>query len=242
MVNSKVAIFIVLALVLMSPMASSIEQLGTFEKGEDVVLRQVCSTCTSVNITSVNYPNSTQIIGPVQMNQNGNEFTYTLDSNYTSLLGTYNVEGVLNPNGNQEEFGYTFEVTNAGKNFSTGEALGAVGAMFAALFTSFMFSRIGFNLGENQRYIPVSFLFIILSIVLTTYGLFLGFSFGQDIVQYAALSSLAETMFFIVMWTLVGIAILFMALMLIAFVNQLNEVVKKKKFGDDFNPVTNTYE
>lgn len=235
-------IFAIAVMILAIPFSSSISSLGTFEKEEDVVLKQVCATCTYVNITSVSYPNSTKIIGPISLNKNGEEFTYVLDSNYTDKLGTYNVNGVLDPSGGVEEFGYTFEVTNAGKNFSTGEALGAVGAMFAALFTSFMFSRIGFNLGENQRYIPVSFLFIILSIVLTTYGLFLGFSFGQDIVQYAALSSLAETMFFIVMWTLVGIAILFMALMLIAFVNQLNEVVKKKKFGDDFNPVTNTYE
>lgn len=61
--------------------------LGTFKQGATITLKQTCDDCTYVNLSSVDYPNSTKIVYNTNMTKNGIEFTIT--SKDTSVLGCY---------------------------------------------------------------------------------------------------------------------------------------------------------
>lgn len=61
--------------------------LGTIKQGSPITLKQTCDDCTYVNLSSVNYPNSTKIVYNTNMSKNGIEFTKI--SADTTQLGCY---------------------------------------------------------------------------------------------------------------------------------------------------------
>jgi len=50
--------------------------LGSFNQGSEIILRQICDTCTYVTINSIIYPNSTSITINENMTNSGIEYTY----------------------------------------------------------------------------------------------------------------------------------------------------------------------
>lgn len=90
-----------------------------FEKGECARLKQTCANCTSINITSVDFPNSTQAIDFSPMTKNGTEYNFTFCSTYDS--GTYIVSGIGDVDGVPTIFAYDFNVTPSGKILQNGE-------------------------------------------------------------------------------------------------------------------------
>lgn len=97
--------------------------LGTFEQDREVILIQLCANCTFNNITSVISSNSTELITNVVMTRDGTNYNYTLLSNNTNVLGSYNVNGFGDPNGVNEVWAYTFDVTKNGTVLETSESL-----------------------------------------------------------------------------------------------------------------------
>lgn len=64
----KSQLLILAILIFILPMISAeVQTLGTFKINDCIVLKQTCSNCSYVNITSVLYPNSTEALGQVQM-------------------------------------------------------------------------------------------------------------------------------------------------------------------------------
>ncbi len=64
--------------------------LGTYQKETDVDLIQTCNNCTYCNITSVKYPNGTDIFrSNISMNKDGTYYNYLLGSTNLSVIGTY---------------------------------------------------------------------------------------------------------------------------------------------------------
>lgn len=132
-------IVILLGVLLVSPLVSAeIQSLGTFLKGENIELKQVCSNCTYVNITSVLYPNSSKVISNVQMTKDGTDYNYTLSSTYTQTLGKYIVNGIGDLDGETTVWTYNFEVNNSGFEISTAEGLFYIFGMLIALIIFFM--------------------------------------------------------------------------------------------------------
>jgi len=107
---------------------SAIETLGTFKVNECVELKQTCSNCTYVNISSVLYPNSTKAIQNVEMIGLGVEYSYNFC--YTSVLGSYIVNGYADVDGQVTVWAYDFNVTGNGKD----NPPGAVVVLFIGLF------------------------------------------------------------------------------------------------------------
>lgn len=93
---------------------AEIQSLGNFKQNECVNLIQTCGNCTYVNITSVLYPNSSQVLGETEMTKSGTRYNYTFCS--TSVLGTYIVNGVGDSNGVNTIWNYNFFVTTTGVN------------------------------------------------------------------------------------------------------------------------------
>jgi len=91
---------------------SSIETLGNFKVNECINLKQICSNCSYVNITSILMPNSTQILGEVKMTKLGTEYNYTFCD--ASMIGDYIVNGKGDLDGKDTIFAYDFKITTTG--------------------------------------------------------------------------------------------------------------------------------
>jgi len=216
-----------------------LEDLGTFERGEPIKINQVCSDATYINISSITFPNSTKAVTDVKMTEYANgAFNFTF--HYTDDLGRYDVVGISD--GCEGEFATYFTITPNGRTFGDAEGLAALGILLGALTLTFFFAFLGFKMSSNHKLIPLSFMFIMLSLVLAIYSLYLGWMYSYEIVVFENLSNVAETVFLAFLWLLIGIAILSMALMLIAFIKELSTINKSKNFGEGFNSMTDSYD
>ena len=76
---------------LFSFVSATVNDLGTFPKGDCVEIKQVCASCTYVNLT-VSYPNSTRAVTNIGMNDIGSA-TWTYDFCQTNVSGRYDITG-----------------------------------------------------------------------------------------------------------------------------------------------------
>ena len=156
--------------------------LGTFEQDQEVNLIQLCANCTFNNITSVTSPNSTELVTNVVMTKVGTTYNYTLLGNNTDLIGSYNVNGFGDPNGIDEIWAYTFDITKTGNVFETSESLIIIIltiAIFIFFLLSFYFAitiPYGNDIKENGMVIKVTKLnYINLFFIMFSYILFIWF-------------------------------------------------------------------
>ena len=120
--------FLFVILISCSMFVSAIESLGTFKVNECVELKQTCSNCTYVNISSVLYPNSSKALQNVEMTGDGVEYSYDFCS--TTQLGSYIVNGYADVDGVKTVWAYDFFITGNGKDNPSG----AVVVLFIGLF------------------------------------------------------------------------------------------------------------
>ena len=120
----KKEILVVLIVSLLAGLVvGAVETLGTFKQGGDVELLQAGANFSFCNITSVKYPNSSSAITDVQMTKRGNEYNYTLDSDYTGNLGSYIVNGFCSNGTSDIVWAYDFGITPNGEDLSTGQSI-----------------------------------------------------------------------------------------------------------------------
>ena len=145
-------ILILLLLLLLLPMAmANTEKLGVFKLNSCIELKQSCSNCTSVNITSVNYPNSSKAITNKIMTKSGTEYNYSCGT--SSVIGEYIVNGIADVDGLITVWSYNYEVTNSGSDLTIQEGILYVVALvliFCIFLLSLYFSIvIPFGNGRN---------------------------------------------------------------------------------------------
>ena len=114
--------------------------IDTFEQNTTNTLWQTCNGCTSVNITSILYPDGTNNISVLEMTRTGTYYNYSFSD--TSQLGRYfyNVVGDKNSDSNVETF--CFGVTPNGEVFTQGKAISYIGFIIT-LFVLFGLSLFG---------------------------------------------------------------------------------------------------
>jgi len=117
----------------------SLTELGTFKTGDNINLLQLCGTCSYNNITSVTSPNSSILVSNVEMTKTGTQYNYTLDSSLTNAIGTYNVNGVGDLDGNATVWAYTFFITPQGTETSSGQGLYLVTIMIFLVMMMVLF-------------------------------------------------------------------------------------------------------
>jgi len=110
---------VVLFSIMIISSASAVESsLGTFKEGNDIILRQLCSSCSYSNITSVVYDGNT-ILDITAMVNNDGEYTFNLTGeNTTDRNGIWNVNGYGDVNGVKTSWVYTFLVTPTGEDYN----------------------------------------------------------------------------------------------------------------------------
>ncbi len=233
----KILLTLILGMFLISFASAS---LGTFEQGECVSLYQFCDDCSYVNITTVQYPNGTIESISEEMTKDDVDYNYTFCS--TNNIGDYAYVVKGDTGGSTTTERLTFKITPSGQNFNTGKVLGGLGIFAGVLSVAFVFLFIGSKLTQDDKTYPIGFFFAIMAVILVIYSLHLGWVFSVDVLQHEIISEGVSRIFVTVLWSSAGIAIIFFALMLISFIKELSKVIDKKKFGEDFNPITGTYE
>ncbi len=137
----KIFLTLILSMFLISFASAEIQTLGTFKLGEDINLIQTCSNCTFNNITSVLYPNSTQIIGEFVMTKTGSVYNFTLTSGNATLLGEYIVNGIGDLDGVNTVWNYNLFVTTSGaERINEGEGMTLFSIILILIITIIFFT------------------------------------------------------------------------------------------------------
>ena len=245
MINKNILIIIIaLSIILSISFVSS--QDFTFKLNELANFTIPCtldgSPCSSSGTcnTTIRNPNNTYNINNKLMAFNGGG-DFTIPVNF-SVLGTSTYRVSCSEAGQNDTVNGEILITPTGREFTEGQGTTAIGILIGVLALSFLFLIIGFSLEKNPATLPLGFLFVVFAIILGIYSLHLSYTYTNDILQYESMMSVSSTVYIVVLWTLVGIAILSSALMLVRFIKELGNINKTKKFGQGFNPITNTYE
>jgi len=136
----KLMLIMIIGMMLISLGSAAIGNLGIFEQGKEIELRQTSIVYDYCNITSVYYPDLSNALGEVSMEKDGYEFSY--EFNKTDKLGQYKVNGfcmVETDDGETKEtFNYVFEVTKTGEEeFDSTYAIIILLISFGTAFTGF---------------------------------------------------------------------------------------------------------
>jgi len=198
-----------------------------------------CSSSANCNLTIRFLNNSYKINNQLMDNLGNGDFTSKV--NFSSLEPlTYKT--FCTESGENDTITGDILITPTGRTFDEGQGTTAIGIMFGALAVSFLFLIIGFSLEKNPKTIALGFFFVIFSIILAVYSLHLGYVYSNDILQYESLVPVSSTIYSVILFSLGGLTVISGALMLIAFIVELGNINKTKKFGVGFNPITNTYD
>lgn len=108
----KIILGIFMAMLLISCVSAAFTSLGTFAQDDPVTIRQLCASCSYNNISSIIYPNGTQILNETPMTKNGVEYLYVF--NWTTAEGEYKLNGFGDLDGVKTVWAYSFEVTGTG--------------------------------------------------------------------------------------------------------------------------------
>ena len=198
-----------------------------------------CSDSASCNLTIRFLNNSYKINNQLMSDMGNGDFSFGV--NFTSLEPLSYKVFCIESGENDTAVGNIL-ITPTGRTFTEGQGTTAIGIMFGALAVSFLFLIIGFSLEKKPSTMILGFFFIIFSIFLAVYSLHLGYVYANDILQYESLIPVSSGIYTIILFSLGGLAVISGALMLIAFIVELGKMNKTKKFGEGFNPITNTYD
>lgn len=96
----KIFLFLIISIFLVNlayaetnPCGSDNSFLGHFKQGDKISLTQTCDTCTYVNLSKVNYPDSTSVYYEDVMTKKGVDYNYTITDTYKSGCYYYTVHG-----------------------------------------------------------------------------------------------------------------------------------------------------
>jgi len=226
------------ALFLMEFGSASLDSLGVFKKSSNVKIAQVCSDASSINISSISYPNSTIAASNVEMISVGNgEFRY--DFNLTDSLGKYDVRGISN--GCEKTFATYFDITPNGYNQTTSQSINSLGYLILMIFITIIIGLLGFSLKDSEKLWVLGILFMVLSLFLLAYDFWIGYEFHKNLTGINNGSSLPETLFAIFI-TMVMMGLLVSGALLIknwkkilAWFKQMKEDAKRDEQEKDDN-------
>lgn len=150
MVNKKLLFLFIFSLIFIASTQADSGFYGTFQQNKCINLVQICADCSYNNISSVNFPNSSQAIGQTIMTKTGTKYNYSFCN--TTALGVYTINGQGDPASTTAIWTYDFEITPTGDAFSTAQGILYIFMLIVMiglfLFTSYAFGTIQ---GSNVR-------------------------------------------------------------------------------------------
>ncbi len=125
----KIILTIILGIFLISLASAS---LGTFKQDDCVNIKTILNTST-VNISTISYPNTSIVVSNKEMTKNGKTFNYSFCN--TNTLGIY-LYDYFDAEGNT--YINDFKITPNGKEFTMQNSIAYLGFILILLFTFFL--------------------------------------------------------------------------------------------------------
>lgn len=242
--NNKIYLLLILTSILLVNFASA-ETI--FVKTNEITPLKIpctldgfpCSASAECNAT-VKFANQSYVINNQEMvNLNNGDFEINISLNET---GTYPSKFFCQEAGQNNTITPNIQANPSGRGFDEGQGIVSFGILSGSLVLVFVFLKIGFKLGESDKMIPIAFFFVIFAIIMAIYSLHLSYVFTADILQYNSLTPVTSTIYITILWSIVGLFLISMILMLISFIKELSKINDKHTFGDGFDPITETYQ
>lgn len=169
--------------ILLINLASAID-VATINSGKQnncISLIQVCSNCSFVNITSIQYPNLTLIYNSPHytMTKHSPDFNYTFCS--TSQVGFYTYNTLGNPDGVLESQPVTFEITPSGFIQTTSQGITSAIVLLVVMISGGFLLFGGFKLLENKDLWFFGVILLALGAVMMVYSLALSIIYTRDL-------------------------------------------------------------
>lgn len=158
-------IFFILVGIFFLNFVCSMENLGTFPQYSCVNLKQSCANCSYVNLTTIDNPNSNQIIIGGYMTKRDTQYNYTYCG--FEKTGTYIINGFADPEGVKKIWNYELKITSSGEDdISILENSLVIFLVFLAL----IFLILGVKLNQIIFGFIASILFILAGMRVMIYG------------------------------------------------------------------------
>jgi hypothetical protein len=129
------------------------------------------------------------------MTKNGIDYNYTFCN--TSTIGQYVVYGLGDINGLPTIWSYYFSITSTGSSQTTAEGLGGLAYIGVMIFLMGLFGWLGFKFSETKTLWVLGVLFIVFSLLLLGYVMWLSIEYRTNFTGANNNSGMAETLFFI---------------------------------------------
>lgn len=151
---------------------------------------------------------------------------YTIHCNNSDLGGYKSVGIVVTPTGIILE------------EFQGNIALGIIILTFSIMF---FFGWISIKFIEGEKTFPVGLFFLLISIILSIYGLYLGVVLSRDYL-YASTAEPQSKLFIGILYGLVGMMFLGLLWLVLMAVREIKERKSIQRHGENWNPKTGKYE
>jgi len=143
--------------------------LGTYKLGMDVDLIQTCNNCTYCNLTSVKYPNGTDILTNVKMTKDDTYYNYLLDGGNLTVIGTYTYYYDCGNLVEKATGGIDFEVTITGDETPEGISFILAGIFIIVFGIGWFFLFLSLQMqepGPKIFFLLASFIFLLGSLLM----------------------------------------------------------------------------
>lgn len=164
--NVTIILGFIVALILIQ---SASALLGTYQLDSDVDLIQTCNNCTYCNITSIKYPNGTNILTNKEMTQDGTYFNYLLRGDNTTVIGTYTYYYDCGNSAEKATGGIDFEITITGDETPEGTSFILAGIFIIVFGIGWFFLFLSTQMqepGPKIFFLLASFVFLLGSLLM----------------------------------------------------------------------------
>jgi len=219
--------------------------LEVYPTNKDVELKFLCTLNNAVpselaryNIT-ISYPNGTTYINNQEATPlKQGAFNYT--TNF-SVTGTYKVQSFCYDGTYSYSNTEYIEITPSGIIATTAQSGLSIGLLIGIIFIMFFFGILAFKLMDYEKIYPIAIFFLLISIIIAVYGLYLGVVFSRDYL-FASTAAPQSRLFIGILYGLVGVMFLGLLGLIIAAVKEIKERKSIQRYGDGYNTKTKRYE
>jgi hypothetical protein len=212
-----------------NPCGNSGSFLGTFKQGEIINLKQICDTCSYVNISGVKYPNSTIENINLEMTKNGIDYNYTFSNTTQSGCYTYSVYG--DKDGSIKAEVIDFEINPTGISSSESRTTAVSRSIYftfgIAIILLIAFIFINSKPSIKWTFFLISMMFFLVSLNILFVGL------KDEVVnpQIEGFFDIFTASFYYLFWGIFGILMVLWILTTFQTLLLKNKTTKMEKYG-----------
>lgn len=134
-----------------------------------------------------------------------------------------------------------FEVTTTGQELTTAQSGLSIGILGSILLLMFFFGWLSFKFMETDKAFPIGVFFMLVSIIIAVYGLYLGVVYSRDYL-YASTSSPQSAIFIGILYGLIAVMFLGLLGLVIMALKEIKERKSIQQHGTNYNTHTKQYE